>query len=131
MKNYLLALTIGALLLAPSIANARPHHRHHHGHHVYETGRPAGCPHAWCGCWARIQKGINDVRLNLAAAWKHVGTPAAHGCIDCIAVIGNHHVGIVKGYDAKGNVILLSGNHGHKVGIGTYARSRVSAYRNV
>src|SRR5689334_11321431 len=32
-------------------------------------GRPAGCPHAYCGCGLRKYLGLSDVRLNLAANW--------------------------------------------------------------
>jgi uncharacterized protein (TIGR02594 family) len=38
------------------------------------------------------------------------------------------HVGIVTGIDKSGNPIILSGNHGRKVGEGVYSRSRVIAY---
>ena len=38
------------------------------------------------------------------------------------------HVGIVTGFDGRGNPILLSGNHGHRVGYGVYSRNRVIAY---
>jgi GTP-binding protein len=44
---------------------------------------------------------------------------------------GGHHVGIVKGYDQKGNPIMISGNHNRRVGVGVYARNRVIAYRYV
>ena len=62
------------------------------------------------------------------------GTPAQHGCVGCVVVTkrkGGHHVGIVKGYDTKGNVITVSGNHGRKVGVGKYAKRSVVAYRYV
>jgi uncharacterized protein (TIGR02594 family) len=38
------------------------------------------------------------------------------------------HVGIVSGVDASGNPIIISGNHGHRVGEGVYPRGRVYAY---
>jgi uncharacterized protein (TIGR02594 family) len=38
------------------------------------------------------------------------------------------HVGVVSGVDKHGNPIIVSGNHGHRVGVGTYPRSRVIAY---
>ena len=38
------------------------------------------------------------------------------------------HVGVVQGVDRHGNPIIVSGNHGHRVGVGTYPRSRVIAY---
>ena len=36
--------------------------------------------------------------------------------------------GVVSGIDPSGNPIIISGNHGHKVGEGVYPRSRVYAY---
>ncbi|HEX7790895.1 MAG TPA: TIGR02594 family protein, partial [Afipia sp.] len=38
------------------------------------------------------------------------------------------HVGIVSGIDAKGNPIVISGNHGHRVAEASYARGRIYAY---
>ena len=32
-------------------------------------GRPAGCPHEYCGCGLRIYLGLSDKRLNLAWNW--------------------------------------------------------------
>src|SRR5690348_6224620 len=32
-------------------------------------GRPAGCPHNYCGCGLRIHLGISDKRFNLAWNW--------------------------------------------------------------
>jgi hypothetical protein len=41
---------------------------------------------------------------------------------------GGGHVGVVSGIDAKGNPIIISGNHGHRVAEATYSRGRVYAY---
>lgn len=38
------------------------------------------------------------------------------------------HIGILKKFDKNGNPIIISGNHGHKVGEGRYSKSRVLAY---
>jgi len=38
------------------------------------------------------------------------------------------HVGVVSGVDPHGNPIIISGNHGRKVGEAIYPRSRVIAY---
>ena len=37
-------------------------------------------------------------------------------------------IGIVSGIDPKGNPIVISGNHGHRVAEATYSRGRVYAY---
>jgi uncharacterized protein (TIGR02594 family) len=60
------------------------------------------------------------------------GRPAPYGCTDCVAVTtrkGGGHVGIVTGYDGRGNPVLISGNHGRRVGVGTYSKFAVVAYR--
>jgi uncharacterized protein (TIGR02594 family) len=41
---------------------------------------------------------------------------------------GGGHVGIVSGFTANGDPIVISGNHGRRVGEGAYPRSRVLAY---
>jgi hypothetical protein len=38
------------------------------------------------------------------------------------------HVGVVSGIDPNGNPIIISGNHGHRVGEGVYPRGRIYAY---
>ena len=38
------------------------------------------------------------------------------------------HMGLLEAFDKRGNPIIISGNHGGKVGRGTYPRGRVIAY---
>ena len=38
------------------------------------------------------------------------------------------HVGIVRGTDGAGNIIVISGNHGNKVWESAYPKSRVLGY---
>jgi len=38
------------------------------------------------------------------------------------------HVGVVTGFDANGNPIVISGNHNNRVDEAVYPRSRVIAY---
>ena len=155
-----LIVAIVCLGTMPAYATGRHHHSSGHGHHhrhqrhvepqsstsfnpfsffqqpvqtaqVARTGsgRPSGCPHAWCGCYMRMVKGVADASFNLAANWRHWGSQAHYGCVGCVAVM-HHHVGQVQGYDGKGNIILLSGNHGHRVGVGTYSPRRIIAFRS-
>jgi hypothetical protein len=53
--------------------------------------RPAGCPHAYCGCGLRKYLGLSDVRLNLAHNWArlfpHETQPHAG-----LAAVRSHHV---------------------------------------
>lgn len=64
---------------------------------------------------------------NRAISFARYGRPAGGPRIGSIAVM-RHHVGIVIGHSRRGPV-LLSGNHGHRVGVGVYSRYRILAYR--
>jgi uncharacterized protein (TIGR02594 family) len=97
-----------------------------------KNARQLGLPPAlWCADFMNMIFGGRDRR---AVSYAKRGAPAQHGCVGCVAVTkrkGGGHVGIVKGYDSKGNPILISGNHGRKVGLGKYAKKAVIAYRYV
>lgn len=94
------------------------------------TGPQLGLPsRLWCADFMNMLVGGKDRR---AVSYVSRGSPASYGCTNCIAVTrrkGGGHVGIVKGYDPKGNLILISGNHSRRVGVGTYSKSKVIAYR--
>lgn len=103
------------------------------GDYIGMTGRQLGMKHRkWCSEFMHMYFGqrYRNVADNRAISWKNVGSPSSYGCIGCVAVM-RHHVGIVKGYTDNGHIILYSGNHGRKVGIGTYSRNRFIAFRNV
>lgn len=100
--------------------------------YVGMNARQLGLPsRLWCADFMNMLFGGKDRR---AVSYVSRGTPAAYGCTNCVAVTkrrGGHHVGIVQGYDSRGNPILISGNHGRRVGIGTYSKSAVIAYRYI
>jgi len=97
-----------------------------------KTARQLGLqPTLWCADFMNMIFGGSN---RTAFSYKTRGIPASHGCIGCVAVTrrnGGGHVGIVKAYDKSGNPILISGNHSRKVGIGTYSKNVVVAYRNL
>jgi uncharacterized protein (TIGR02594 family) len=70
----------------------------------------------------------SDAARSFASYGKRINQPR----VGAIAVLSrgkrNGHVGIVTGVDSNGNPIIISGNHGHRVGEATYPRSRVIAY---
>lgn len=69
-------------------------------------GRPSGCPHAYCGCGARLYLGISDTRLNLAWNWTkyyHGSTPVA---------VWPHHIAIIEKMTGPGMAILRDYNSG-------------------
>ena len=74
------ATLVTALANVPSVADAKPRHRHQIGRAAYFVdangngarmigGRPTGCPHAYCGCGLAHYLGLHDRRLNLAWNW--------------------------------------------------------------
>lgn len=100
--------------------------------HLGATARDLGLPRSlWCADFINMLVGGKDRR---AISYASRGTPASYGCVGCVVVTGRRHgehVGIVKGYDPAGNLVVISGNHGNRVAIGTYSRNRVIAYRHV
>lgn len=95
---------------------------------AHGTGRPAGCPRAWCGCWARLQEGLPK-EYNRALHWlnlRHVGPQI--GAWAVMRRRGGGHVGRVTAFDASGNPVLISGNHNGRVATATYPRGRIIAY---
>ena len=66
---------------------------------------------------------------NMARAWAELPHTSLH--VGAIAVLSRRrggHVGVVTGFAANGNPIIVSGNHGHRVGEGVYPKYRVIAY---
>ncbi|MDE2102520.1 MAG: hypothetical protein KGL39_35060 [Patescibacteria group bacterium] len=85
---------------------------------------------AWCAdamnAWLEIAgyRGTGDGR---AISFAHYGRPADGPRVGSIAVM-RHHVGIVVGRE-RGGVVLLSGNHNRRVGVGVYSARTIIAYR--
>jgi hypothetical protein len=83
----------------------------------------------WCaaaiGLWLR-EAGYSRLASLAARDYAHYGRPTnAHP--GAIAVMP-HHIGIVKEVRPEG-IVLVSGNHNHRVGIGLYSAHRIIAYR--
>lgn len=94
-----------------------------------QLGRnPTGWGHQWCGHYLDMVLRETGHRGggNLAAGYAHYGRPCSPQ-VGAIAVMP-HHVGVVMAV-GPGYVTLISGNHGHKVGIGKYPRARIMAFR--
>jgi uncharacterized protein (TIGR02594 family) len=93
-------------------------------------GNPTGWSHNWCGRFLAmtLEEAGHRGGGNLAAAYRDYGKPAK-AQVGAIAVM-QHHVGLVTAVGPD-YVVLLSGNHGHKVGVGRYASNTIIAYRMV
>ena len=126
MKKMTLALVVFAISLIASNAPtyAKTHHSHHARAHHHAThsrvayddghvlgGRPAGCPHAFCGCEAsRYVFGRIVPDLNLAANWMHkfAHTSPAPG----MAAVRQHHVMILMSHVEGNEWLVHDGNSG-------------------
>jgi uncharacterized protein (TIGR02594 family) len=99
--------------------------------YIGSTASQLGLPkRLWCADFMNKITGSGSDRAAISYARR--GSPAKHGCTNCVAVTrrsGGNHVGIVKDYDSRGNPILISGNHGGRVGVGKYSKEKVVAYR--
>lgn len=91
----------------------------------------------WCADFMNLilkKSGRPTTGSRMARSFTKYGKRVKKPSVGVIAVLSRGrsrkagHVGVVTGLDKKGNLILLSGNHGGKVGIGKYPRNRVIAY---
>jgi hypothetical protein len=133
MRAFLAAILLCLLTVSPAVAQLRGFMGAAQSpllaRALRDVGRnPTGWSRQWCGRQMALWVGHGP---NLAAAWRHIGSPtqARPGAIAVMA----HHVGVVKSV-GPGYVVLVSGNHagrsGHRVvGIGTYPLSRIITFR--
>jgi uncharacterized protein (TIGR02594 family) len=97
------------------------------------NGAVYGRSSLWCGRfmnWTLNHAGYRGTGSDLAKSFLMLPRTSPH--VGAIAVFDrggrSGHVGIVSGFDEYGNPIIISGNHGHRVGRGVYPRRRVLAY---
>lgn len=122
------AFSVALLLLFSVQAEARPHH--HHRYPVFRSamalfggdvqsderivsGRPSGCPHAFCGCEASLFRfGRIIPQLNLASNWRRFPRSApATG----MAAVRSGHVMILQQHVAGDIWYVHDGNSGGHV----------------
>jgi uncharacterized protein (TIGR02594 family) len=101
----------------------------------YLGTNPTDRKRLWCAVFMNLilhKVGYAGTHSEAARSFVDYGRRIPGPKIGAIAVLSrgknNGHVGVVSGIDRHGNPILVSGNHGHRVGVGTYPRSRVIAY---
>jgi uncharacterized protein (TIGR02594 family) len=101
----------------------------------YLGTNPTSRKRLWCARFMNFvlaKVGFAGTGSDAAKSFAHYGQRISEPKVGAIAVLTRGkrggHVGIVTGFDKRGNPILLSGNHGRRVGYGVYARSRVIAY---
>ncbi len=101
----------------------------------YKGTNPTRKNSLWCADFMNLvltKSGMKSSNSSMARSFANYGTRLSGPQVGAIAVLARGkrggHVGIVKGIDARGNPIIISGNHGRRVGEGTYPRNRVIAY---
>ena len=100
----------------------------------YLGGNPTGRSRAWCAAFMNMvlqRSGHAGSGSNLARSFASYGQRVSGPQVGAIAVMsrrGGGHVGVVSGIDAKGNPIVISGNHGRRVAESVYSRGRIYAY---
>lgn len=98
-------------------------------------GNPTGRSSLWCARFMNMvlkRSGHKTTGSDMARSFASYGTRVSGPQVGAIAVMSRGrrggHVGVVSGIDARGNPIVVSGNHGRRVAESTYSRSRIYAY---
>jgi uncharacterized protein (TIGR02594 family) len=101
----------------------------------YIGTNPTARTKLWCATFMNFvlakvgYAGINSDAARSFATYGHRIPEPRSGAIAMLTRGRNGgHVGVVSGVDPHGNPIIISGNHGRRVGEGIYSRSRVIAY---
>jgi uncharacterized protein (TIGR02594 family) len=100
----------------------------------YIGGNPTGRGSLWCARFMNMvleRSGLHGTGSDMASSFARYGQRISGPQVGAIAVMGRRgggHVGVVSGIDAKGNPIVVSGNHGHRVAESVYPRGRIYAY---
>jgi uncharacterized protein (TIGR02594 family) len=101
----------------------------------YMGTNPTRRSRLWCATFMNMvlaKAGYAGTNSDAAKSFASYGHRISEPEIGAIAVLtrGNNggHVGVVTGVDSQGNPIIISGNHGRRVGEAVYPRARVIAY---
>lgn len=101
----------------------------------YIGTNPTARKRLWCATFMNFvlaKVGYSGTGSDAAKSFASYGKRIYEPRVGAIAVLTRGkrggHVGIVTGIDANGNPIIISGNHGKRVGEGRYSRNRVIAY---
>ncbi len=99
------------------------------------SGNPTSRASLWCARFMNMvleKTGHKGTGSDMARSFASYGQRISGPQVGAIAVMSRGrrggHVGVVSGIDAKGNPIVISGNHGRRVAEASYSRGRVYAY---
>ena len=101
----------------------------------YIGTNPTARTRLWCATFMNLvlaKAGYAGTNSDAAKSFAQYGHRISEPQVGAIAVLTRGkrggHVGVVSGIDSHGNPIIISGNHGHRVGEAVYSRARVIAY---
>lgn len=101
----------------------------------YVGTNPTARKRLWCATFMNMilaKAGYAGTNSDAAKSFASYGHRISEPEVGAIAVLtrGNNggHVGVVSGVDSQGNPVIISGNHGKRVGEAVYPRTRVIAY---
>jgi uncharacterized protein (TIGR02594 family) len=100
----------------------------------YIGGNPTGRGSLWCARFMNMvlqRSGYRGTGSDMARSFASYGQRVSGPQVGAIAVMGRRgggHVGVVSGFDAAGNPILVSGNYHNRVVEAPYPRGRIYAY---
>ena len=104
---------------------------------VGASSRQVGVPYPdlWCADFVNFvlrRTGYPTTNSRAAKSFldygKRIDSPRVGAIVVLKRGVNNGHVGIVRGTDGAGNIIVISGNHGNKVWESPYPKSRVLGY---
>ena len=104
---------------------------------VGATSRQVGVPYPdlWCADFVNFvlrRTGYPTTNSRAAKSFleygKRIDSPRVGAIVILSRGVNNGHVGIVRGTDGAGNIIVISGNHGNKVWESPYPKDRVLGY---
>jgi uncharacterized protein (TIGR02594 family) len=102
---------------------------------AYLGSNPTGKASLWCARFLNMvleRNGRRGTGSDMASSFAGYGTRVSGPQVGAIAVMSRGkrggHVGIVSGIDSAGNPIIISGNHGGRVGESAYPRGRIYSY---
>jgi uncharacterized protein (TIGR02594 family) len=98
-------------------------------------GNPTARGRLWCAAFMNLvlkRTGHQGTGSDMARSFSSYGQRISGPQVGAIAVMSRGrrggHVGVVSGIDAKGNPIIVSGNHGNRVAESVYSKGRIYAY---
>jgi uncharacterized protein (TIGR02594 family) len=101
----------------------------------YLGTNPTGRSRLWCARFMNMvleRSGHKGTSSDMARSFASYGQRLSGPQVGAIAVMTRGrrggHVGVVSGFDPKGNPVVISGNHSRRVAESVYSRSRVYAY---